>query len=148
MRLGISVIFVGALMQLNKIKYQNLNPRQKEIYNFQKIAGLLADYGFNCIKLADDWQGADFLAYHYAGLDTLKIQLKARLTIDKKYMGKGLFIAFPFDSYWYLLEHDTLIKNVGQNTPWLNTSSWLDKGFYHSNKPSRILMESLSSYKL
>jgi len=26
-----------------------------------------AHYGFNCIKLADDWQGADFLAYHHNG---------------------------------------------------------------------------------
>jgi hypothetical protein len=51
-------------MQLNKVSYDNLNSKQKEIYNFQKVAGLLADYGFNCIKLADDWQGADFLAYH------------------------------------------------------------------------------------
>jgi hypothetical protein len=135
-------------MQLNKIKYPNLNSRQKEIFNFQKIAGLLADYGFNCIKLADDWQGADFLAYHYAGLYTLKIQLKSRVSINKKYIGKELFIAFPFKNCWYLIEHDTLIKNIGLHTPWLNTSSWKDKGFYTSDRPNRVLMESLSSCKI
>ncbi len=47
-----------------KIPYDQLNGKQKEIFNFQKIAATFADYGFNCIKLADDWQGADFLAYH------------------------------------------------------------------------------------
>ena len=47
-------------MKLSKINYSDLNSRQKEIFNFQKVAGVLADYGFNCIKLADDWQGADF----------------------------------------------------------------------------------------
>jgi hypothetical protein len=33
----------------------------------QKVAAILGDYGFNCIKLADDWQGADFLPYHKDG---------------------------------------------------------------------------------
>ena len=41
-------------MQLQRIVYDELNPKQKEIYNFQKVAALLADYGFNCIKLEDD----------------------------------------------------------------------------------------------
>jgi hypothetical protein len=110
-------------MKLIKIDYSTLNPRQKEIFNFQKISGLLADYGFNCIKLADDWQGADFLAYHKDGLDTMKIQLKSRLTIDQKYRGKELYVAFPFRSQWYLIEHDTLIEKVGKHTDWLNTDS-------------------------
>ncbi|WP_166443093.1 hypothetical protein [Phragmitibacter flavus] len=56
-------------MQL--ISYKDLNAKQQEIYNFQKVAAILADYGFNCIKLADDWQGVDFLAYHVNGNDTI-----------------------------------------------------------------------------
>lgn len=51
-------------MKFEHIKYNGLSGKQQEIYNFQKIAGVLADYRFNCIKLADDWRGADFLAYH------------------------------------------------------------------------------------
>ena len=39
---------------MTPIKYSDLNSKQKEIYNFQKVAALLADYGFNCIKLAAD----------------------------------------------------------------------------------------------
>ncbi len=135
-------------MQLSKIEYKSLNSRQKEIYNFQKISGILADYGFNCIKLADDWQGADFLAYHKDGLDTLKVQLKSRLTIDIKYKGKDLVVAFPIKGFWYLVEHDTLIKRVNQHTPWLKTDSWVQKGCYHSATPSNNLLQSLSEYKL
>jgi len=71
-------------MQLLKISYEQLNARQKEVFNFQKVASLLADYGFNCIKLDDDWQGADFLAYHKDGVNTLKVQLKPRPGIAKK----------------------------------------------------------------
>jgi hypothetical protein len=137
-----------APMKLIKIDYDRLNSRQKEIFNFQKISGLLADYWFNCITLADDWQGADFLAYHKDGLDTLKIQLKSRLTIDQKYKGKELYVAFPLNSHWYLLEHDTLVEKVGQNTNWLNTDSWVKKGCYHSAAPSALLMQSLAEYKL
>jgi hypothetical protein len=53
--------------RFEKVNYDALTARQKELFNFQKIAATLADCGFNCIKLADDWQGADFLAYHING---------------------------------------------------------------------------------
>ncbi|MBP3141613.1 hypothetical protein [Aliivibrio fischeri] len=96
-------------MKLTKIKYCELNSRQKEIYNFQKLAAILAEYGFNCIKLADDWQGADFLAYHKDGHNSLRVQLKARLTINKKYLDKELYIAFPIKNKWCLINHDHLV---------------------------------------
>jgi hypothetical protein len=38
-----------------RISYASLNARQKEVFNFHKVAATLADYGFNCIKLTDDW---------------------------------------------------------------------------------------------
>lgn len=42
-------------MKFEKISDSDLISRQVEVFNFQNIAGLLADYGFNCIKLADDY---------------------------------------------------------------------------------------------
>jgi hypothetical protein len=108
-------------MKLKKIAYSELNSKQKEIFNFQKVAGLLADYGFNCIKLADDWQGADFLAYHKDDGNTLKVQLKSRLTIAKKYIGKNLFVALPMQTAWCLIEHDKLVDLVKKYTTWLDS---------------------------
>lgn len=35
-------------------------------------AAHLADYGFNCLRLSDDWQGADFIACHIDGNKFLK----------------------------------------------------------------------------
>ena len=61
-----------------RVCYETLNAKQKEIYNFQNVAAVLADYGFNCIKLSDDWNGADFLALHMPSRDTLRVQLKSR----------------------------------------------------------------------
>ncbi len=131
-----------------RINYNDLRPKQKEIYNFQKVAAILADYGFNCIKLADDWQGADFLAYHKDSDRTLKAQLKGRVTIDKKYQNKDIWMAFPINEYWYLVEHSKLLEKVAAHTNWLNTPSWIDKNGYSSNAPSKSLVEALKEYKL
>ena len=133
---------------MTPIKYSDLNSKQKEIYNFQKVAALLADYGFNCIKLADDWQGADFLAYHMDGISTLRVQLKSRLSIAKKYEGKQLHMAFPVKGTWYLISHDELVKLVSKHCDWLKTASWIDKGAYTSVAPSKALMLALKSFRL
>lgn len=60
-------------MQLNKILYKDLNARQKENYNFHKVAAALADYGYNSMRLNDDWQGADFI--DVKGDEMIKVQL-------------------------------------------------------------------------
>jgi len=135
-------------MKLEKVKYSDLNSRQKEIFNFQKVAGLLADYGFNCIKLTDDWQGADFLAYHKDGSNTLKVQLKSRISIAQKYVGKSLFMAFPIHQDWYLVEHDELVTMVQRYTTWLTSESWLQRGAYSSDNPNDKLTAALSEAKL
>jgi hypothetical protein len=130
------------------IPYKQLNGKQKELFNFQKIAAAFANFGFNCIKLADDWQGADFLAYHLNGETTLRIQLKSRLTISTKYQGKKLWIAFPYDQQWYVVEHDTLIEKVRTHTQWLASPTWKDKGIYHSIAINPDLLDSLTEDKL
>ena len=129
-------------LTLVPITYKDLNARQKEAFNFQKVAALLANYGFNCIKLADDWQGADFLAYHNDGEQTLKVQLKGRLTIDKKYKGKQIYMAFPMSETWYLVPHDKLVQLVEEHTNWMETKSWGEEdedGHYHSPAPPKNL---------
>lgn len=54
------------LKSFKKIEYKNLNSKQKENYNFQKASTKLADYGYNCLRLSDDWNGADFIDLHIA----------------------------------------------------------------------------------
>ncbi len=135
-------------MKLKKIKYNKLNSRQKEIFNFQKVSGYLADYGFNCIKLADDWQGADFLAYHKDGSNTLKVQLKSRPYIAKKYLNKSLYMAFPIRGAWYLIEHDELVVLIKKHTTWLTSVSWRERGGYSSANPNPQLVAALEGFKL
>ncbi len=135
-------------MELKPIDVDELTAKQKEIYNFQKLAALLADYGFNCIKLDDDWQGADFLAYHKDGSTTLRVQLKGRITICKKYLGKDLYVAFPAFDCWYLVEHDKLVEIARETTPWLDSRSWTNGGQYSNANPSKRMLSRLADYAL
>ena len=131
-------------MELKPIDPSELNAKQKKNYHFQKVAALLADYGFNCVRLADDWQGADFLACHKDGRQTLKVRLKDRPAIDKKYMGKDLYMAFPVNGSWHLVSHDELVRIVGETTKALHTDSWQEKGQYHWPRPPQRLVDKLS----
>jgi hypothetical protein len=128
--------------------YETLKPRQKEVFLFQKLAATLADYGFNCIKLSDDWQGADFLAYHLDGATTLKIQLKSRITIQKKYLDKDIWIAFPHKGFWYLLKHDTLVSKAKKHTKWLQQDSWKKLNGFSSGRINPELLNSLTKNKV
>jgi len=132
----------------DRVDYKTLNSRQKEIFNFQKIAATLADYGFNCIKLADDWLGADFLAYNVRDTKTLKVQLKSRITIQKKYVGKDISMAFPHKGIWYLIAHDTLVEKIGEHTDWLKSESWQTANGYSSVAINPDLLASLDENKL
>jgi hypothetical protein len=97
---------------MEKVNYTKLNARQKEIYNFQKVSAVLADYGYVCIKLSDDRLWADFIAMHMNSGDSLKIQLKSRLTFAEKYEGKEIFVFFSEDrNNRFLYSHDDLLDH-------------------------------------
>ncbi len=129
-------------MELQRIVYEGLSPKQQELYNFHKAAAVLADYGFHCVKLADDWEGADFLACHNDGR-ILKVQLKGRLHINGKYLNKGLYMVFPSKGHWYFTLHDELVRHVSELTEWLDQESWTEKGVFHSASPRQELLDRL-----
>lgn len=118
-------------MQLNKVNYNELNAKQKENYNFHKVAAALAEYGYNSMRLNDDWQGADFIAVN--GEDMLKIQLKGRLTVDKKYLkDEDLYIAFIEDDSIKIYKHIDAVNLMSEKTK--NTESWAQRGGYSWGK--------------
>jgi hypothetical protein len=138
-------------MIFQKINYQqDLNHKQKENYNFHKIAALLADYGYNSIRLSDDYQGADFLAIHVKSGEVLKIQLKGRLTFAQKYIGKNLFVCFRHakSGNWYLYPHDELWAILSKQHNAHNTPSWLVDESYNFPTPSTEIMKLLATYQV
>ncbi|MBM2294900.1 hypothetical protein JQX09_23505 [Sulfitobacter pseudonitzschiae] len=130
-----------------KVEYNDLNAKQKENYNFHKIAARLADYGYHSMKLSDDYMGADFIALHMNGQDLLKVQLKGRMTLSKKYVGKGLHIAFINGDEMFVYPHDTLVADL-QGT-WRDSKSWMaDNGEYHWGTLSKSIRSQLKPYSI
>jgi len=134
-------------MALEKISYNQLNARQKENFNFQKVSAVLADYGFVTMRLSDDWNGADFLALHISG-DVRRVQLKARLTFDRKYKDKDLYVAFPDDGAWYLYRHDELLEKILAGGNVGSTQSWQQDGVYHFPRLSKEIRAILEPYRM
>jgi hypothetical protein len=133
----------------DRVAYTSLNSRQQENYNFQKVAARLADYGFNCLRLTDDWQGADFIACHIDGETFLKVQLKGRMVIDRKYHGKGIHVAFVHGNDCYLYDHDRLVAHLEANGLIGDDSvSWHEKGFRHWPSPPKWAITFLSEFKV
>jgi len=132
---------------MDKINYHELNARQKENYNFQKVSAVLADYGYVTFRLSDDWQGADFIALHISGT-VLRVQLKSRLAFRKDYQGKGLHVAFPHGNDWYLYPHDELLPAVLAATSVGGTRSWLERGGYSFPDLSADVAPLLEKYRI
>jgi len=132
-----------------------LTKKQKEVYAYQKVSAILADYGFECTWLINDWHGADFLAVDSHGT-VLKVQLKSGgYEINKKFCEyKDLWMLFPNGDDWYLVKHHDLVEMAGEKTNQLKSSSWKEKGRFSisSANPKRPmpsqLVEALKGYKI
>ena len=133
---------------LQRIRYEDLNSRQLESYNFQKVSAVLADYGFTTIRLTDDWRGADFIAQHMDGMTFLKVQLKGRLTIDRKYQHRDIHVCFRSEAQWYLYPHDAVMEQVLATSNVANTDSWATSGAYSFPSLSEQLRAMLAPYRL
>lgn len=121
------------MVRFTKIKYSELNSKQKEIFNFQKVSGVLADYGYATLRLSDDWNGADFLAVHRDGTTTLRVQLKSRLNFQTKYQRKDLWMCFRNKGRVFLFPHDKVLAQLLNRIE--NTVSWDNGGYSWGNPP-------------
>lgn len=135
-------------IKLQRVNYKVLNPKQQENYNFQKVSAILADYGFTTIRLSDDWNGADFIAQHINGNTFLKVQLKGRLSFDKKYIGRNIHICFSYDSNWYIYPHDELLKKILKLTKISKTVSWSKRNGYSFPRTPKELKATLELYRI
>ena len=121
-------------MIFDKIDYDSLNSKQKENFNYHKVASALADYGYDSMRLNNDWEGADFIAVK--GDEMIKVQLKGRFTVDKKYIGKDIFIAFIEDNIVKIYKHDDVVEMLPKNI--LDSISWSEKGAYSWGQTPKI----------
>ena len=113
-----------------------------------QASAVLADYGYVTLRVSDDWQGADFIAYHVDGDSFLKVQLKGRLTVDKRYENKDIWICFAYEDIWYLVPHDAALSWALVNLNIGKTTSWAVRGVYHWPSLSKHILSWLSDYAL
>ncbi|MDP2863122.1 MAG: hypothetical protein Q8N95_10055 [Desulfobacterales bacterium] len=132
-------------MKLERINYDELNPKAQEMFNFQKASAKLADYGFTTMWLNNDWLGADFLAVHVDGSTYLKVQLKGRLSFNRKYREKNIYICFISDGETYLYPHDLILNEIESR---ISDKTWLEKGTWSSPNLNQKNKQLLKPYLL
>ena len=132
-------------IKLTKIEYRTLNSKAQETYHFHKMAAILADYGYNCLWLNDDWNGADCIAVHIDGISDFKIQLKGSISFARKYWAKNIYIAFFEQGDLYIYPHDYILAQVENN---IADKTWLEKGTYFQTKITKKFREILEPYKV
>ena len=135
-------------LALHRIDYGKLNSRQKETYNFHKVAARLSEYGYNSILLSDDWLGADFIAYHNDGERFYRIQLKGRMTIDRKYIGRDLYIAFIHDDQVFVYPHDEMAERIDAAGRINDSDSWSKHRSYSWPSPPAWLREQPTEFEV
>ena len=116
----------------SKVNYDEIGGKEQENYNFAKTAAVLAEYGFSCSLVTADKHGADMIAYHIRTAETFAIQLKgSRATLDKKYEGKRIWIAYTDrkTNELCMYNHDTAMA-IFEQGPSAQSKSWQVNGGY------------------
>src|SRR5947209_6070372 len=136
-----------------RVAYQELNAKQREVYNFHHIGAVLAKYGFASYPIRDDWNGGDMFARHMLTGSAITVQIKSRLTFDKKYLGKDLHIGFPSDDLIYVYPHDEVLADYTalrkrRGLALDASQAWARDGLVHWAKPTQELLELLRPFEL
>jgi hypothetical protein len=118
----------------------------REVINRNALVTLALETGYNAYLPVYDG-GVDFILYRESDGDLRKIQLKGRWYIDRKYIGRDIWIAFFATDAWYIAPHDTLVT-LGEQFGFTATRSWLEGGAYSCPKLSRAMIDALSPYRM
>ena len=136
-------------MHFEYFPYSQMNARQKENHNFQRVTAVLAWYGYSTVRLTDDWLGADFLAMHADGQTILRVQLKSRLCFNKGYQNRDLWLCFPEGDGAYLFPHDSVLKMLLNAKRCIQgTISWNQASAYSMKRVPKWLKPKLAKYFL
>lgn len=114
-----------------------------------KIIPIFLDDGF--IPFVPEFDtGIDLIIYRERDDLLIKVQLKSRWSIDRKYIGRGFAMAFPAetDSDWYLVPHDEMVGFARNSTSYLASASWREQGIYHRRAMSRAMLQHFDGYRL
>ena len=95
--------------------------------------------------------GVDFIAYREKRINEvhdllIKVQLKSRWTIDRKYLGRSIAIAFKDSGWWYVIPHDNMVS-VAETAGYTATGSW-ERGNYSIGSMNKALRDHSRAWRL
>ena len=101
-----------------------------EIIQRNALSSLLLLQGYNVFLPVTD-QGIDFIIHRECDDALRLVQQKSRWTIDRKYLGRAIWVAFLSREVWYMAPHDEMVELERRKETTLETRSWRDNGQYH-----------------
>lgn len=117
----------------------------REVINRNALVSLALAKGYNAFLPVYDG-GVDFILYNEETGHIMKVQLKGRWMIDKKYLNRDIWIAFHDRGHWYLAPHDEL-ASMAADYGYTSTPSWNDGGAYSCPRLSKQMMADMSPYR-
>jgi hypothetical protein len=123
--------------------------QSKEVENRYAFSGYFLRAGF--IPYLPEYDaGVDLILYRERDDLLLKVQLKARWSVDRKYFGRDIWMAFPDRVYdqetaWYLVPHDLMV--VHAQAKHSKSESW-QRGAYSKPYLTRDLAEACSEFRV
>lgn len=118
----------------------------REVINRNIVVSLALERGFNAFLPVYDG-GVDFILYRESDSTVRKVQLKGRWMIDRKYVGRDIWMAFPIGTDWYLMPHDEMLKLAEMNGKTTKSDSWIIGGAYSLKAPSKETIEQCAAYR-
>ena len=117
----------------------------REVINRNTVVSLALAQGFNAFLPVYDG-GVDFILYRESDGVVRKVQLKGRWTIDRKYIGRDIWIAFPIGADWYLVPHDEMVASAEADGT-TKSASWTVGSTYSRPRPSKAVIAACAPYR-
>jgi hypothetical protein len=118
----------------------------REVINRNIVVSLALEQGFNAYLPVYDG-GIDFILCRESDGQLLQVQLKGRLMIDKKYIGRNIWMAFPISDDWYLMPHDKILALAEADGKTTRSKSWAESGAYSWPKPSAAMIGKCKEFR-
>jgi hypothetical protein len=119
--------------------------QRTEVINRNTVVSLALEQGYNAFLPVYDG-GVDFVLYRESDDQLRKVQLKSRWTIDRKYIGRDIWVAFPIGDTWYLMPHDKMVAAAETDGVTL-TASWKEGGAYSRPRLSVAAIAQCEPYR-
>ncbi|MEL7346701.1 MAG: hypothetical protein AAFN17_03005 [Pseudomonadota bacterium] len=118
----------------------------REVVLRNDLTNRLLPLGYNVFLPVFDL-GIDLIAHRESDGTLFLVQLKSRWSIDRKYLGRNIHVAFPDGDTWYLAPHDEMVS-IAEGLGYTTSASWQERGQYHSARPSAAFRKAMSGFKL